>query len=105
MVAAVLKDSLRDAQVSHGSISQNPSQMGTGSCVEPPGGYEELLDLLIWLGFLRVSALSPKPMQRRGMLMKPPRVRDNNGALQVRLRLDGRDHFINRLGRWDDPVP
>ena len=38
------------------------------------------------------------------MLKKPPRVRDNNGALQVRLRLDGRDYFINRLGRWDDPV-
>ena len=43
-------------------------------------------------------------MQGRGMLKKPPRVRDNNGALQVRLRLDGRDFFINRLGRWDDPV-
>lgn len=43
-------------------------------------------------------------MQGRGMLKKPPRVRDNNGALQVRLRLDGRDHFINRLGRFDDPV-
>jgi hypothetical protein len=38
------------------------------------------------------------------MLKKPPRVRDNNGALQVRLRLDGRDLFINRLGRFDDPV-
>ena len=38
------------------------------------------------------------------MLKKPPRVRDNNGALQVRLRLDGRDHFINRLGRFEDPV-
>jgi len=38
------------------------------------------------------------------MLKKPPRVRDNNGALQVRLRLDGWDHFINRLGRFDDPV-
>ncbi len=43
-------------------------------------------------------------MQGRGMLKKPPSVRDNNGALQVRLRLDGRDHFINRLGSWDDPV-
>ena len=32
------------------------------------------------------------------MLEKLPRVRDNNAALQVRLRLDGRDHFINRLG-------
>ena len=38
------------------------------------------------------------------MLKKPPRVRDNNGALQVRLRLDGRDHFINRIVRFDDPV-
>ena len=38
------------------------------------------------------------------MLKKPPRVRDNNGALQVRLRLAGRDHFINRIGRFDDPV-
>ena len=38
------------------------------------------------------------------MLKKPPRVRDNNGALQVRLRLEGRDHFINRFGRFDDPV-
>ena len=43
-------------------------------------------------------------MQGRGMLKKPPRVRDNNGALQVRLRLGGRDHFINRIGRFDDPV-
>ena len=36
------------------------------------------------------------------MLKKPPRVRDNNGALQVRVRLDVQDHFTNRLGRWDD---
>jgi hypothetical protein len=43
-------------------------------------------------------------MQGKGMLRKPPRVRDNNGALQVRLRLDGRDYFINRLGRSDDLV-
>ena len=43
-------------------------------------------------------------MQGRGMLKKPPRVRDNNGALQVRLSLGGRDHFINRIGRFDDPV-
>ena len=38
------------------------------------------------------------------MLKKPPRVRDNNGALQVRLRLNGRDHFINRIVRFEDPV-
>ncbi|KZR77211.1 hypothetical protein [Prochlorococcus marinus] len=38
------------------------------------------------------------------MLKKPPRARDNKRALQVQVRLDGRDYFINRLGRWDDPV-
>ena len=38
------------------------------------------------------------------MLKKPPMVRDNNGALQVRLRLDGWDHFINRIGRFEDPI-
>ena len=38
------------------------------------------------------------------MLKKPRRVGDNSGALQIRLRLDGRDHFINRLGRFDDQV-
>ena len=43
-------------------------------------------------------------MQGRGMLKKPPRVGDNNGALQVRLRLDACEHFINFLGRFDDPV-
>ena len=57
---------------------------------------------LAWL--LKVASTKPEAMQRRVMLKKPPRVRDNNGALQVRLRLDGRNHFINRLGRWDDPV-
>tara|TARA_B100001057_G_scaffold290919_1_gene290936 strand:+ start:2919 stop:3197 length:279 start_codon:yes stop_codon:yes gene_type:complete len=38
------------------------------------------------------------------MLKKQLRMRDSKGALQARLRLDGRDHFINRLGRFDDPV-
>jgi len=37
-------------------------------------------------------------------LRKAPTLRNNNGALQVRVRLDGKDHFINRLGRFDDPV-
>jgi integrase len=37
-------------------------------------------------------------------LRKPPSLRNNNGTLQVRVRIDGRDAFINRLGRWDDPV-
>ena len=38
------------------------------------------------------------------MVRKAPSLRNNNGALQVRVRLKGQDHFINRLGRWDDPI-
>ena len=37
-------------------------------------------------------------------MRKAPTLRNNNGALQVRVRLDGKDHFINRLGRFNDPV-
>jgi hypothetical protein len=37
-------------------------------------------------------------------LLKPPSLRNNNGSLQVRVRIDGKDAFINRLGRWSDPV-
>ena len=37
-------------------------------------------------------------------MRKAPSLRNNNGALQVRVRLDGKDRFINRLGRFDDPV-
>ena len=37
-------------------------------------------------------------------LRKTPSLRNNNGAVQLRVRIDGKDHFINRLGRWDDPV-
>ena len=37
-------------------------------------------------------------------MRKPPSLRNNNGSLQLRVRIDGKDAFINRLGRWDDPV-
>ena len=37
-------------------------------------------------------------------MRKAPALRNNNGALQLRVRLDGKDHFINHLGRFDDPV-
>ena len=37
-------------------------------------------------------------------MRKAPSLRNNNGALQVRVRLAGKDCFINRLGRWDDPI-
>ena len=36
-------------------------------------------------------------------MRRPPSLRNNNGAVQVRARLGGRDHFVNRLGRCDDP--
>ena len=41
---------------------------------------------------------------RRRILRKAPALRNNNGALQIRVRLEGKDYFINRLGRFDDPV-
>ena len=51
MIAVVLKKLLKDALNSPDSISQNPSQKGSGSRVEMPYGYEELLGPSIWLGF------------------------------------------------------
>jgi integrase len=36
-------------------------------------------------------------------MRKPPSLRNNNGALQLRVRIDGNDAFINRLGSWSDP--
>jgi len=35
---------------------------------------------------------------------KPPSLRNNNGAIQLRVRIDGVDKFINRLGKYSDPV-
>jgi len=35
-------------------------------------------------------------------MRKPPSLRNNNGAIQVRVRLEGKDWFINRLGKYSD---
>jgi integrase len=35
---------------------------------------------------------------------KPPSLRNNNGVIQLRVRIDGNDHFINRLGHYNNPV-
>jgi integrase len=35
---------------------------------------------------------------------KPPSLRNNNGVIQLRVRLDGNDYFINRLGKYNDPM-
>lgn len=37
-------------------------------------------------------------------MRKPPSLRNNNGVIQLRVRVDGQDRFINRLGRFQDPV-
>lgn len=37
-------------------------------------------------------------------MRKPPSLRNNNGAVQLRVRIDGADAFINRLGSWSDPA-
>ncbi len=37
----------------------------------------------------------------RWILRKASALRNNNGALQVRVLLDGQDHFVNSLGRFD----
>ena len=47
---------------------------------------------------------SPAPPSWWHPVQKPPSLRNNNGSLQVRVRIDGKDVFINRLGRWSDPV-
>ena len=33
-----------------------------------------------------------------------PTLRSNNGSIVIRVRIDGEDKRIYRLGRWDDPV-
>lgn len=35
---------------------------------------------------------------------KPPSLRNNNGVIQLRVRIEGVDFFINRLGRYSNPV-
>ena len=37
-------------------------------------------------------------------LRKPPSLRNNNGAVQLRVRINSNDAFINRLGKWSDPT-
>ena len=37
-------------------------------------------------------------------MRKPPSLRNHNGVIQLRGRLRGSDFFINRLGRYSDPV-
>jgi hypothetical protein len=54
------------------------------------------------LGYL--CSCSPGVSNTTATSQKPPSLRNNNGSLQVRVRIDGKDAFINRLGRWSDPV-
>tara|TARA_B100000674_G_scaffold288609_1_gene239155 strand:+ start:204 stop:689 length:486 start_codon:yes stop_codon:yes gene_type:complete len=35
---------------------------------------------------------------------KPLSIRNNGGAIQIRVRVNGVDHFINRLGKYNNPI-
>lgn len=37
-------------------------------------------------------------------MRKPPTLRNNGGVIQLRVRVNGVDHFINRLGKYNDPI-
>lgn len=37
-------------------------------------------------------------------MRKPPSLRNNNGVIQLRVRIEGVDFFINRLGRYNDSL-
>ena len=37
-------------------------------------------------------------------MRKPPTIRNNGGVIQLRVRINGVDYFINRLGRYTDRV-
>ena len=37
-------------------------------------------------------------------MRNPPVVRNNHGVVQIRVRVDGIDHYINRIGKWTDPI-
>ena len=37
-------------------------------------------------------------------MRKPPSLRNNNGVIQLRVRIEGVDFFINRLGKYNNPV-
>lgn len=57
---------------------------------------------------LRVLTLTAKICYRRGnhahlWMRKAPSLRHNNGSIQIRVRVNGVDHRIHRLGRWNDP--
>ena len=38
-----------------------------------------------------------------GVLRKPPSLRRNNGSIQIRVRVNGENRLIHRLGKWSDP--
>ena len=37
-------------------------------------------------------------------MRKAPSIRNNGGSIQIRVRVGGVDHFINRLGKYHNPV-
>jgi len=74
-----------------GRRSPSPSQ---GCWVAERG--EKVAWLLGEFGVGQKAVLEP-------VLRKPPSLRRNNGSIQIRVRVDGVDRRIHRLGSWSDP--
>jgi hypothetical protein len=45
-----------------------------------------------------VGSKNPPPF------LKPLSLCNSNGSLQVRVLIDKKDAFVNRIGHWNDPV-
>ena len=76
--------------------------------VEPEGLAREQRATAIYeleddLSFCLGEALAMS-QTRSWILRKAPALLNNNGALQLRVRLEEKHNFINRLGRFDDSV-
>ena len=48
--------------------------------------------------------MSYRKESSKHLVRKPPSLRNNNGVIQLRVRIDGSDYFINRLGRYNNPI-
>ena len=89
-------------QDSPDGISQKPSQKGTGSRIETL----RLREFWINGSGLAFGGVSPNPNPMQGRdVEETTEGEGQQRCSQVRLRLDGREYFINRLGRFDDPSP
>jgi integrase len=67
-----------------------------GGCWKGRNGLCVVAWLLRGFGVGQKAVLEP-------VLRKPPSLRKNNGAIQMRVRVNGENRLIHRLGKWSDP--